>query len=304
MNYARWLQLRGPMITRAPDDEGAESQTSTEGADEAAGEDGEDDAGGEEDAEGEAGEESEAAAEGAEAAAGEDGEDEVGQQPARVPWQVKRLAKVTAAAKAAEARAAALAEENEALKDLAGRGDGGGDTSTSTTTAQPGARVYTEAEFQAEAARRAGVTTLNQKVDVIYDKAVELDPKFTERLGPLREAVGEDLAKRPDFFKALTKLDNGAEVINALSKNLDHFSEILEGDPVDLALELAKMDRQVKKAPGGTPAPSRAGTTHRPPKTIDTSTTPAPDLEKMSEEEYSQIRAKQRQARHEARGGW
>mgnify|MGYP002133160228 CR=1 FL=1 len=53
-----------------------------------------------------------------------------------------------------------------------------------------------KAEFQQEAARRSGIASLNEKVDAIYDQAVKLDPKFTERLGPLREAVGEELAGR------------------------------------------------------------------------------------------------------------
>jgi len=302
MNYARWYQLRGPVIARAPEnDEGAEETApAAEGAaQEEQAEEGADDEGGED----EGGEDSQAAAGEADEAAGDEGEDEVAPRTAKVPWQVKRLAKATAAAKEAQERAAALEAENEALKALAGRPDAEEVEPDPAPARKTGERTYTEAEFQQEAARRSGIASLNVKVDAIYDQAVKLDPKFTERLGPLREAVGEELAKRPDFFKALTKLENGAEVVNALSKDLDLFSEMLEGDPVDLALELAKMDRTVKK-PGGRPPPSQAGTRHRPPATVDGTSTPEPDLEKMTEEEYSAVRAKQRQARAEARGGW
>ena len=302
MNYARWLQLRGPVIARAPEnDEGAEE---TAPAAEGAAEEEQADEGADEGSEDDAGEDSQAAAGEADEAAGDEGEDEIPARAAKVPWQVKRLAKATAAAKEAQERAAALAAENEALKALAGRPDAEEAEPEPAPARRTGERTYTEAEFQQESARRATIASLNEKVDAIYDQAVKLDPKFTERLGPLREAVGEELAKRPDFFKALTKLENGPEVVNALSKDLDLFSEMLEGDPVDLALELAKMDRAVKKPSGGRPAPSQAGTRHRPPPTVDGTSTPEPDLEKISEEEYSALRAKQRQARAEARGGW
>jgi hypothetical protein len=299
MNYARWIQLRGPMVCRAPEDDdgGADTQTSTdENAGDVSG-----GTGGDETDTG--GEDTKAAADAGEDDAGGEGDDDLGEtQTQRTPWHVKRIAKVTARLSDAEAEAQRLREENESLKALAGRTD---DEETTTTT-KPGARVYTEDEFQAEAQRRASVTTLNEKIDVVYDKALALDPKFAERIPQLREAVGDELAKRPDFFRALVKLENGAEVMNALSMDLDRLSEMLDGDSVDMALALAKMDTTVKKKPATTGArpPSRAGALTPPVDTINGTTTPEPDLETVSEEEYSAIRARQRAARYEARGGW
>jgi hypothetical protein len=299
MNYARWIQLRGPMVSRAPEDDngGADTQTSAdENAGDVSGGTGGDETGDT------GGEDTKAATDAGDDDAGGEGDDDLGEtQTQRTPWHVKRIAKVTARLSDAEAEAQRLREENEALKALTGR-----DEEDPKPTTKPGARVYTEDEFQAEAQRRAQVTTLNEKIDVVYDKALALDPKFAERIPQLREAVGDELAKRPDFFRALVKLENGAEVMNALSMDLDRLSELLDGDAVDMALALAKLDTSVKKKPatGGVPPPSRAGATTPPVETINQSTTAEPDLETVSEEEYSAIRARQRAQRAEARGGW
>jgi hypothetical protein len=141
-------------------------------------------------------------------------------------------------------------------------------------------------------------------VDAVYDGAVALDPKFTERLPALREAVGEQLQGNVSFFKALVKLENGAHVMNALSQDLDRFSEIVEMDPVDMAIELTKIDRKAK-ARTPAPAPSAASKKHKPIVPVDGPTDPEVTLETAkTAEEYAAIRKKQREARAEARGGW
>lgn len=317
MNYARF-QGRLPWPTFAPDDEtggGPATEPAAAGDDTVEGEAGDDTvegAEGDDSVEGEAGEDTLEGAGGEDSVAGGAADDAAEEEPprTRVPWQQKRIDRLTAQARDAEAAAEALRLENEALRALAGRPaaeDGGEDTATDPPAGP--ARVFkTEAEFQAavaaEAARTSTVSQLNQQVDKVYDAAIALDPKFEARIPELREAVGEQLAKRPSFFKALVKLENGAAVINELSKDLDAFTELVELDDVDLALALKERDSKVKKVASPRP-PSRAGTTAKPVRPVEGSSTEEPTLETAkTAEEHAAIRAKQRAARQEARGGW
>lgn len=218
---------------------------------------------------------------------------------ARTPWQVKRLGKVTAKLSESEAENERLRKENAALKAI--RGEGDPDPEPDPVPDPKKGRAYTEEEFNAEADRRASVKAINTKVDEVIADAEKLDKGFAARMPAIREAVGDQLGKRPDFFQALVKMPNSAAILNTLSNDLDRFSEMLELSAVDLALEIKDMDSNVK-APAG-PGVSRAGG-NPPPKVIDTSTTPELDLEKVSDEEYGRMRAKERQARAEERGGF
>lgn len=309
MNYARF-QNRLPWAPRSPDEPsgGAPPAAAAEGdgdedPPEPEGEEGEE--GGADTQEGESGTDTLEAAAGDDSLTGGDGDDEVEEPAARVPWQVKRLNKATAKLTQAEQRIADLEAEKAAL--IALHGSGGGEPPAPTPAGA--GRVYTDEEFQAavraEAGRTSSVSQLNQQVDAIYDQAVALDSEFTARLPALREAAGEQLQGRMGFFKALTKLENAPHVMNLLTKDLDHLTDILEMDDVDLALELASMDRKVKKGPPPAPNPSRAGARARPVVPIEGATEPPVTLENAkTAEEHAAIRAKQRLARAEAKGGY
>lgn len=297
-----FMMLRGPMITWSPDEEsGGGGQTDAgEASDDTqaggAGEDQVDD----DTAAGPAGEETQDAAGGDDSLGGGAGDDKV-KTPVRQPWQNKRIDTLTAQKKTIEqerdaARAEAATERNRraALEALHGAGN---DTMAATDTPAGG---LTEDDVNRRATAIAEARVLNDKIDVLYDDAVKLDPKFTARLPALREAVGDTLAQRPDFFQALTRVANGAAIMNELTKDLDHFSELLDLDPVNLGVELATMG--VKQ--GGTREVkiSRAGG-NPPPNVITGSTSAELDTydPKLPMDEYSKRREKEREERHNRR---
>lgn len=315
MNYSRFhpnFLVRGPMVPMAPPkdtgaasddhDDADDGEEPGEPEDDGETENDEDDGESEDepnDEDASDGEEDTTASD--EGGAGEESEEEAeldlddDPPPNRVPWQQRRLDRLTAQRRQAEEENARLQAEIERLRN------GDGEPNDQDPPAErPGARTYTEEEFQAAVAARARSQAVNDAVDRIYDQCAAADPNFGTHVSNLREAVGPDLAKRPDFFEALIKLDNGAAVMGALVKKPDLLAEILELSPIDLAIRMAKMD--AKAAQHKTAAPiSRAGTTARPPREVSRQSAPPQNLETMSDEEYEKVRAAQREARAKAR---
>lgn len=279
------FMLRGPSVAFSLEDDetGGGEQTEAAGAsdDESEGGEGEDQTGeGGED--GQSGEDSEAAGEGESSLSGGEGSDELGEPKKRVPWQVKRIDKLTAekAALAEEARVAK--EETAALRAL--QAEGG----ASPTPAS-------EDEINRRATAIAAANTLNDKVNSIYDAQLAKDPKLGDRIVQVRAAVGDQLQARPDFFEAITSIDNGGDVFNSLTKDIDHLSEILEMPPLAMGIELAKL--AAKTAPRDATI-SRAGE-NRPPKPIESAAAGelALDDPKLPQAEFSRRRAAEREAR-------
>lgn len=244
--------LRGPAVTYAEDDDsgggqqtegGGQTQTGA-GDDTLGGGAGDDDLGGDDTESGDdSGSETTGGGAGDDSLGGGGGEDEVDAGRQRVPWQNRRIDKLTAEKNALAEENARLKREKEGLEAL------GGETQTAPDPQAGGARTYTEEEVDRRASEKAANRLLNEKVDSLYDDAKALDPKFESRLPALREAAGDVLAQRADFWSALTKFPNGAAVMNELTKDLDQLSEFLELAPVDLGIELAKLSTSLGKEP-------------------------------------------------------
>lgn len=246
----------GPVVTFSPDEEGGaggeeEGQAGEAGAAE----------GGEEEAGGEA----QAGAEGA-AEAGAEGGEEVPPKPARVPWQVKRIDKLTAETKQLQEERDRLANEREedrrrlaAYEALYGKESGGGaaEPPVIAPKKEGGERVYTQAELDAEVNRRANLTGLNHTLDTMYETGKKtFGEDFEKRVKQAGQAF-PDLPRRVDLFQAIAKLPNGTDVYHSLAGDLDHMGEVLEMDALDLGMELSRMSQEAANKPRG-PAVSRA----------------------------------------------
>lgn len=252
---------------------------------------------------GEAGEETQAALVEPEPVAAAEGDDEV--KPQRVPWQVKRIAELTAQNKAnQEAAAAATKRADDAVAEAAAYKALYGDPNAPVAPVAPAAdpadpeRRYTRSELQEEAARIATVNTLNQKCESLFETGTKTHgAEWTKRVGEVGLAFGAELRTRPDFFEAITDLPNGADVYHALAGDLDQLDEVLHMTPVKMGAHLERMSAKAASKPGRQisrvedpidPVNDRAGTREV-------------DLAKVPMDDYAKIREKQRADRYAAR---
>lgn len=175
--------------------------------------------------------------------------DETPPEKKRQPWQAKRFGKMKEEAESAKREAAEARRELEEFKAAQAEGNEGG-------------RLYTQAEVDArvetEASRRASMTVTNDKLDALFDQGVKAYKDFDKRVAAYGEAFGPELASRVDFFSAVAKLPNGADVVYTLGGDLDHMAEILDMAPVDMGMELARLsaDLAKPKAPKVSKAPA------------------------------------------------
>ena len=248
-----------------------------------------------------------AAAQGAEGGDGrEGGEDPAPPQPKRVPWQAKRIDALTAQSKAEKERADELARQLEearsraaAYEALYGRNDDP-PAPAASPPAPGGTRTFTEADVEARAREIAEIKTLNDKLEGLYEQgASQHGESWKARVNQAGQAFGADLMQRVDFFKALSKLPNAVDVYHSLTGDLDHMSDVLAMDPLDLGMELANMSAKLGAKPKAPPV-SRA------PAPIDPidgqGGSVVDDLAKMPIEDYVKERERQRAERFKARG--
>lgn len=288
------FMLRGPAVAFAEDDEGGgETQASLEGDDTLTGGGGDDDLGEQTEGGGETGTETVSGGGGDDTITAGSGDDDLTDpKPKRVAWQTKRIDKLTAEKSAATAENERLRRENEALKTLRGD-DESSEQPPKPTLGAP--KTYTEEDVERRADEKASLRVLNEKVNTLYDDAATLDPKFESRLPALRQAAGDALAQRPDFWQALTKVGNGAHVMNELTKDLDHLAELLELSPVEMGIELATLSASATRS-----TPERRISRAPPPiRPVTETRSTDRSLDEMSDEEYSSARAAQRAAYRE-----
>lgn len=223
------------------------------------------------------------------AAGGEGGDPppETPPAPKRVPWQNRRIDQLTAQAREAQERADRLEREaNEARERAAryealyGRDDAGGaggagaggaggagasggaGAAPAPRTTPTGERLYTQAEVEAEAARQANLRHLNDRCETMFVAGGKKHGKDWEaRIQTAGAAFGADLAKRADFFDALTGLPNPEDVYYGLVGDLDHLADVLTLPPVKMGMELARLSAlhgappQRQQRVSGAPAP-------------------------------------------------
>jgi hypothetical protein len=228
-------------------------------------------------------------------------------KPTRVPWQQKRIDELTASAKTAREEAERVRREAEAANARAARYQAlYGDLDDSAAPASPppppaagGQRTYTETELREEANRLAQVNVINQRCDQMFAKgATAHAATWEKRINGVGQAFGPDLARRVDFFDAVSGLDNGADVYHELAGDLDHMAEVLAMPPMQMGMELARLSAKVAQKPKG-PAISKLPAPIEP---VEGAAAETEDLASMDMGSYAKTREAQRLARAKERG--
>lgn len=153
----------------------------------------------------------------------------------------RRIAREVAKTKAAEAQAAELQARLERLE------------------AKADDRPLTEAEVE----RLAGIKAQQIAAQTLFDNACNNlansaereKPGFASRLNELREDVGD--LPRP-LIDALFNVDNGHSVLNHLTDDIDFAAKLYKMNPVQQAIEVAKLSEKLK-------APVRKAVSKAPP---------------------------------------
>lgn len=256
-------------------------------------------------AEGEAETPEPVAGEGAEGGA-EGGEEPSPPKPQRVPWHSRRIDALTAQSKAEKERADRLEQELAQARERAAAYEalyGRNDDAPAAPSPAPtlgSAKTYTEEEVLARAQEIARVQSLNQRLENLYEEgAKKHGDSWQKQVTQAGQAFGKDLGQRIDFFEALSKLPNGVDVYHSLTADLDHMSDVLSMNPLDLGMELASMSTKLASKPKA-PAVSKAPAPIEP---IDgQGSGSSDDLTKMPMEDYVKARERQREERFKARG--
>lgn len=276
-------------VTESSEEAGSQEDDDDE---QSAGDDAEHDTNGEEGGGGDTGsddEGEESGEEGAEGAAPDDAAPELrddSSKPAKEPWYTKRIGKLTKENSEREAKLRA-AEEKIAAMEAAG--------------GENAPKLYTEAEVEARIERRASekseAAQINTKLDDMFDKGVATHKDFEKRVQAYGQAFGPDLAKRVDFFTAVSDLDNGADVLHALGGDLDRMADILDMPPARMGIALAQMSAKM-----AAPKPKPLSKAPVPIKPLEANTKRAASIDdpNISQEEYTRLRREQRAARAEA----
>jgi hypothetical protein len=170
-------------------------------------------------------------------------------------WVPRRISEITAARRAAEARAAELEAENQRLRAAQAA------TSTDgTTAAAPANQQSVEQLAKAYAERmvneQRAQETLNQGIARINEAgAKEYGDEFEKSVQNLQMAgVGG-----PDFLRVLTNIPKPEAVVTWLGKpeNLNDAMRFASMDPIQMGIELTKLStkaskdlsKQISKAP-------------------------------------------------------
>ena len=217
-------------------------------------------------------------------------------------WDEKRRAD------AAETRAKELEEENKRLK--AGQAPAPsapqpGTPAPSTTPAAPAAPAPAAAPPATPAAPGQPLEQLadalaEQKVaqrefvrqcNTVYDKGKKEIPDFEQAMKGFDVFGG--LQRFPTFVQAAVGLENAHKVLHQLGNNLDEAERILSLPPVQQAVELAKLDLQIKNTVAAPPV-SQAPRPVAPVAGASGDPTPTPDDDGdfKSQEDYRKYREK------------
>lgn len=183
--------------------------------------------------------------------AGEEGEEE---PPAgrKTDWRDKQIIKARQAAKEATERADAIERENAALKALSTAAP-----DEQAKAAQDKIREEAKVEARKELDRDNYFANLNKGIDAMVGAGEKAFAKtWAQRAKQAAEAVGEEMAARPEFLETITSLDNAAAVYHDLAGDPDRMEELLAMPAHKMAMEITKLSMKLSTAPKA-PALSR-----------------------------------------------
>lgn len=183
------------------------------------------------------------------------GEAENTQTPAApdTSWVPKRISEITAARRAAEARAAELEAEVQRLRAAPpAPADGQQQPASPNQSVEQLARAYAEKMVR----EQTEAQTINSRIAAINEAgAKEFGDDFEKSVQNLQIAgVGG-----PDFLRVITSIPKAEAVVTWLGKteNMNEAMRIASMDPVQMGIELTKMSskaakelgKQISKAP-------------------------------------------------------
>jgi hypothetical protein len=127
-----------------------------------------------------------------------------------------------------------LREENQRLRTGA------------LTNAQPSDADAIRAQVRAEEAQARQQEAFTEACNRTYQAGMkEYGPQFQQSVDTLMDAFRTQLQQRPDIFEAITSLDGGHRVYQALAGDLDTMAEVLALTPAKAAVRLAKIDSEL-----------------------------------------------------------
>lgn len=182
------------------------------------------------------------------AASGAEADDEDAETPKRRDWGMKRrLDKLTAQTKTLEQQRDEAVARAKTLEELYAKPE-----AERTDGEREAIKQNLRAEVAQEVRQEARIREINSKADKLFDDGKAAFPKTWERrVSNIGELFGEDLQKRPDFFEAVTELDNAPAVWHELGNDPETMDRLLGLTPAKMGIELARISTKlaVPKAP-------------------------------------------------------
>lgn len=219
------------------------------------------------------------------------------------PWIKERIGEETGKrreaerkAAEAEARAAVLAAEAEALrKRLANPGAPEAEGKPAGTPAAPDAPAAARpdyvpvSEVEARAAKLAAERELNAKADQTYYAGKAAYSDFEDAIAPLQEMGA---FSRPDFYEAVFATEAPQDVLYHLGSNPNEGSRILgllkSGQMMKAAAELTRLESRLSGEKAAAKAAAVKGTKAPAPiKPVGGSAIPTVDITKMDDDDFT-----------------
>lgn len=177
------------------------------------------------------------------------------QKPADTSWVPRRISEITAARRAAEARAAELEAEVQRLRAA--------QVSAPSGDEQPIARQPAESVDQLARAYAERMRTQEREQESLNQGIARINEAGTKEFGDEFEKSVQNLQMAgvggPDFLKVLTNIPKAEAVVTWLGKseNLNEAMRMATMDPVQMGIELTKLSskaakdlgKQISKAP-------------------------------------------------------
>ena len=162
----------------------------------------------------------------------------------KLSWEIRRINELTAKQREAEKRAA---EAETALAKYQGTTTEEREAASKEPLSVEEIRKQEREAIRREERLHAETERFNEACNAVFEKGVNDIPDFLDARDTLMNALGDEVARKPEFLQIITELDNGHQVFAELGRNPEEAERILKLSPVKMALEIAKMSDKVSK---------------------------------------------------------
>ncbi len=158
--------------------------------------------------------------------------------PPKKDWKDKQIIKARAAEKKLREEQAADRAEIARLKALAG------DSADAPAPAKTETEIRGEVEAKLRQEQR--FEKINTSAEAMFEAGKKAFPKgWEERVNQAAEAIGPEIAARPDFLETLTDLPNAHAVYFDLASDPDRIEALLQMSPSKMGLELGRLSEKL-----------------------------------------------------------